>query len=297
MATSTNNPWCIACRLPMKSVSWDYLRCRTCGEWYARTRTLRRPCHISPDALSPKAALTTSKAKPSKVKPRKRIAIVSRNPCCLRCRSSMRRAGTHKNMKVFRCKECGCRATYGPRKRTVRVAEFVASCLACRRNLVTGGNSRKYLRCVSCGYLVKREGIKEGRVARQYLASCVSCRRPMTRSGYRDRVFFYCSRCHSAASAHCIRPPQLYDARLPQFVSAFVPRTLPSDIRQEVETEILLAILKTRRAGNGYGLTPKRLNSEVVQRFVKQAWRGHRYQHWEVSLDDSEHSLAERFAG
>ncbi len=275
-----SNIWCIECRLPMKGISYDYLRCRNCGEWYARTRTKRRPAHISPDSQRPK------RTKCRKLKSNSHShRILSRNPHCIKCRSRMRKAGTEKGRKVFRCPECRVRAAYGTGRRTSRPAEHVASCIQCRRSLVTGGSSRQYLRCIMCRYLVRREGVKEARQPREHLASCVGCKRPMTNSGYRGRPFFYCARCHWAASAHCSHQPQINDDRLPAFVQAYVPRDLPWEIRNEVETEILLAILKTRRAKNGHGLTPKRMSREIVVRFVKKAWRGRDYQYKHVSLD------------
>lgn len=262
----------------MARVSADYLHCRNCGAWYARRRLSRAP--FSPEVKRQKI-------------PKKPCRDLSKNPYCVICRVRMKSAGSEKGRRTFRCGSCGSRAIFGTGIRSTKPAEHVASCLNCHRNLVTAGKSRQYLRCLDCGYLVKREGVKEARRPRQHLASCVGCRQPFINSP----TFFYCPRCHWAASVSCKRQRPLSDECLPAFVSAYVPRDLPREIREEVEVEIVLALLKTRRAGNGYGLTTKRMSPDVVQQFVKKAWRNRRYQHWELSIDDSEHSLAERFAG
>lgn len=312
----------------MFGISEDYLRCRSCGQWYARRRTIRRPvsalsrseplahpcclrcrhhllrndrktwrCWSCRYDLQVRARGKVRAVRAIKRKPNRKACVLSRNPVCLKCRIRMKSAGTEKNRRCFRCGECGCRASYGIRKRTIAPAEHVASCFGCRRVLVTGGNARQYLRCLDCNYLVKREGVKEGRQQRGHMASCVGCRRPMWNN--RDgQPFFYCPRCHWAASARCGRQPIVSDERLPAFVQTFVPRDLPQEIRQEVETEILLALLKTRRAGNGYGLTPKRMNAEIVRRFIKKAWRSRDYQYKHVPLDDGgEYPLIERLPG
>lgn len=227
----------------------------------------------------------------------KRKRRLDDNPYCVRCRRRMKRAGREKGRGCFRCGGCGARAIYGPRRRLVTPPRHFASCVHCHRALVLAGGGREYLRCPSCGFLVRFEGRVKTYAPQRHLASCVGCRGRMTQTGRGPGRGFYCTRCRWAAQATYSHRPPVTDRQLAAYVGAFVSRDLPREIREEVCLEILLAILKTRRAKNGYGLTPARLTREVVRRFVQEAWRRRHYQHKQISIHDGEFPLSERLAG
>lgn len=225
--------------------------------------------------------------------------LIIENPSCVRCRHGMRRAGYKNGRPYFRCYGCGARALAYGRRRISRPYQQVASCWQCRRGLVTAGNRNQYLLCPVCRELIAREGVKAPRRQRAHLASCVGCRRPMhNHTQQRDGApYFYCSRCKWAAYAYCRRQPVVAETRLLAFVESWVPRDMHREIREEVVTDIVLALLKRRRAGNGYGLSTSGLGPNVVRSYIKAAWRRRGYQHKQISIHDGEFPLSERLAG
>lgn len=219
------------------------------------------------------------------------------NPHCVRCRSKMRRAGYKHSRPYFRCYGCGARALASGPRRLISPPEILAGCVACHRNLVISGRSREYLRCLGCDYHVRREGVIQERQPRQHRASCAQCRRPMLNGQSRGIRSFYCRRCQWAAQAHCTRQPSVRDGRLAAFVESYVPATLPREIRDEVVAEILIALLKSRRAGGGYGLRSVHMSTEVVREFIQAAWRRRHHEHKQISIFDGEFPLSERLVG
>jgi len=110
-------------------------------------------------------------------------------------------------------------------------------------------------------------------------------------------AYFYCLRCKWAAYAHCRRQPAISEARLLAFVESQVPRDMHREVREEVVADILLALLKPRRAKNGYGLFTSKMSPEVVRRFIKEAWKRRGYLHKQISIHEGEFPLSERLVG
>lgn len=220
------------------------------------------------------------------------------NPYCVRCRSKMRKAGIKKGRRYFRCYGCGQRALNESQRRYVTPAEHVASCARCRRALVTAGNKREYLRCITCKYLVARVGVTGIYTPQQHRASCVTCCGRMTRRSNRGRLLgFYCPRCKQSVQHAYQRSVVFSTEDLPALIETYVPKELWGPIRAEVCADILIALLKTRRAKNGYGLKVRELSPEVVRRYVKSTWRNQPGRLRHISLDEGEFPYRERLVG
>ena len=221
------------------------------------------------------------------------------NPLCVRCRSEMRRSGYKHGRPYFRCTGCRARAIASGPRRFSKPPQHLGCCADCRRGLVINGNRCQYLFCPRCKVLTAREGVKAPRTARAHLASCVECRRPMhNHMQHRDGSrYYYCRHCGWAAYAHCTRAPGVPEQRLLAFVESYVPRDMHREIREEVVADILLALLKPRRAKNGYGLSTGKMSPEVVRKFIRAAWRRRDHEFKQISIHEGEWPLIERLVG
>ena len=224
--------------------------------------------------------------------------IAAERPFCVRCRSKMKKAGRENGRRYFKCGRCGARALNESKRRPSAPVEHVASCAACRRALVTGGNSRQYLRCLNCKMLVARTGQSRTYARWQHLASCVTCKGSMTGQSCKGALIaFYCTRCKIGARREYKRGAPVLDRQLFPFIESLVPKDVPPEVRQEACSDILLALLKTRRAKNGHGLMPAQLTREKVRSFVQLARRRLDYRFRQISIDEGEFPLTERLVG
>jgi hypothetical protein len=171
--------------------------------------------------------------------------------------------------------------------------QHVASCVFCRRALCTAGKNRKYLRCRICKYNVRREGIIKNYVMNEHLADCLGCRHRMSIQRNKENIIsFYCEHCKLAVRHFYRRIPPVLDKELYNLIEAVVPKNLYWEIREAVCTDVLIAVLKTRRAKNGYGLMPNelRFNPEKIQPIIKKVSKFHNEKYKNYSLD---HPLTE----
>lgn len=223
----------------------------------------------------------------------------SLNPFCVKCRCKMSRSPEKKRNRVFlffRCKKCGTRVLSERQKR----GSHIANCVACRRPLVANenGKGKVYLRCLSCKTFIAQFGKSKVCVGRRHLASCVQCHGRMCVNRASGVLrHFYCPDCKVSAT-HVYKGHVRYaDSQLLLLIDAYLPKSLHPELREEVATDLLLELLKSRRRGGGYGLNTATLNSQVVNQFIKKARKRLNYGYGNVSLFAGEFPLIERLHG
>jgi hypothetical protein len=212
-----------------------------------------------------------------------------KNPWCVRCRVRMQKANVFRSGRrdrFYRCRLC-LSSTLIPLPR-----KHLARCIPCRAPMYIGGRQRQYLRCDVCKHQVARQGIKRFLEPQQHLASCVKCHRRMFNVRHKGAlVKFQCRKCGVSAMHRYTVGPSFSDEQLVGLVEGLVPKSLWSGLRQEVCSDLLIAFLETRRRRKSNGLFPRKINSAVIDRFIRAALRRTRHELKEVSIFAGERPL------
>lgn len=200
-------------------------------------------------------------------------------------------------LAYFRCRKCKTRVL-NAKHRFIEQAQHLADCLKCHRALVKTGSRRPYLRCVNCKTCIARKGQSKIIKKTAHLASCVECKSRMCINRTRGRAhFFYCVKCKISTNRTFTKPVRFNEQHLLPLIDAWLPKSLYGELRDEVRADILLALLKTRRAKGGYGFNTTKLNSQAVNQFVRKARKRLGYDHKQVSLFAGEYPLIEQLHG